>query len=60
MTNGVIQFLERSGLKVEAKDKENPKLAAFRHNLHFPELRPDLGLSGHKEERFLIKVKSQD
>lgn len=60
MTNGVIQFLERSGLRVEAKDKENPKLTAFRRNIHFPELLFDLGLSGHKEERFLIKVESQD
>lgn len=60
MTNGVIQFLERSGLRVVAKDQENPKLTAFRRNLHFPELLFDLGLSGHKEERFLIKVESQD
>ena len=60
ITNGVIQFLERSGLRVEAKDKENPKLTAFRRNIHFPELLFDLGLSGHKEERFLIKVESQD
>lgn len=60
MTNGVIQFLERSGLWVEAKDKENPKLTAFRRNIHFPELLFDLGLSGHKEERFLIKLESQD
>lgn len=60
MTNGVIQFLERSGLRVEAKDKDNPKLKAFRRNIHFPELLFDLGLSGHKEERFLIKVESQD
>lgn len=60
MTNGVIQFLKRSGLKVEAKDKENPKLTAFRRNIHFPELLFDLELSGHKEERFLIKVESQD
>lgn len=60
MTNGVIRFLERSGLRVEAKDKENPKLTAFRRNIHFPELLFDLGLSGHKEERFLIKVESQD
>lgn len=60
MTNGVIQFLERSCLRVEAKDKENPKLKAFRRNIHFPELLFDLGLSGHKEERFLIKVESQD
>lgn len=60
MTNGVIRFLERSGLRVEAKDKENPKLTAFRRNIHFPELLFDLGLSGHKEERFLIKVERQD
>ena len=60
MTNGIIQFLERSGLRVVAKDKENPKLSAFRRNLLFPELLFDLGLSGHKEERFLIKVESQD
>jgi predicted nucleotidyltransferase component of viral defense system len=60
MTNGVIRFLERSGLQVEAKDQENPKLTAFRRNIYFPELLFDLGLSGHKEERFLIKVESQD
>lgn len=52
MTNGVIRFLERSGLRVEAKDKENPKLTAFRRNIHFPEFLFDLGLSGHKEERY--------
>ncbi|KAA6315072.1 hypothetical protein EZS27_034414, partial [termite gut metagenome] len=60
MTNGVIRFLIRSGLRVEAKDKDNPKLTAFRCNIYFPELLFDLGLSGHKEERFLIKVESQD
>jgi predicted nucleotidyltransferase component of viral defense system len=60
MTNEVIQFLERSGLIVEARDKVNPNLKAFRRNIHFPELLFDLGLSGHKEERFLIKVESQD
>lgn len=60
MTNGVIQFLRRSGLRVEAKDKENPKLTAFRRNIHFPELLFDLGLSGYREERFLIKIESQD
>lgn len=60
MTNDVIRFLERSGLRVEAKDKDNPKLMAFRRNIHFPELLFDLGMSGYKEERFLIKVESQD
>lgn len=60
MTNGVVQFLERSGLRVEVRDKENPKLTAFRRNIYFPELLFDLGLSGHKEERFMIKIESQD
>ena len=43
-----------------AKDKNNERLEAFRRNIHFPELLFDLGLSGHREERFLIKVESQD
>jgi predicted nucleotidyltransferase component of viral defense system len=60
MTNGVIRFLAHSGLRVEAKDKDNPRLTAFRRSIHFPELLFDLGLSGHKEERFLIKIESQD
>ncbi len=60
MTNGVIRFLEQSGLRVETRGKDHPKLTAFRRNIHFPELLFDLGLSGHKEERFLIKVESQD
>jgi predicted nucleotidyltransferase component of viral defense system len=60
MTNGIIRFLENSGLRVETRDSMNPQLSAFRRNLYFPVLLFDLGLSGHKEERFLIKVESQD
>ena len=60
MSNGVILFLKRSGIRVESKESNNPKLRAFRCNIHFPELLFDLGLSGHKEERFLIKIESQD
>ena len=60
MTNGILRFLERSGLRVISKDKNNERLEAFRRNIHFPELLFDLGLSGHREERFLIKIESQD
>jgi predicted nucleotidyltransferase component of viral defense system len=60
MTNGILRFLNRSGLHAIAKDKNNERLEAFRRNIHFPELLFDLGLSGHREERFLIKVESQD
>ena len=60
MTDGIILYLERSGWRVETKDKSSSKLSAFRRNIYFPELLFDMGLSGHKEERFLIKVESQD
>ncbi len=60
MTDGIIQFLGRSGFRVETRDKDNPKLTAFRRNIHFPELLFDLRLSGYREERFLIKIESQD
>lgn len=60
MTNGVISFLKRYGLNVEARDKQSEKLSAFRRSLYFPQLLFDLGLSGHREERFLLKVEAED
>src|SRR5690554_5979860 len=36
MTDAVLLFLERSGWRVEVRDKVNPKLTAFRRNIHFP------------------------
>lgn len=60
MTDGILQFLERKGLKVEAKEKEGAQTLAYRCNIHFPQLLFNLGLTGHKEERFLLKIESQD
>jgi len=60
MTDAIINFLKRDGLRVEVRDRENKRLTAFRRNIHFPELLFDLGLSGHKEERFLMKVECED
>lgn len=60
MTDGIVRMLNKNGLTVETRDKPNPKLTAFRRNLHFPQLLFDLGLTGYKEERFLIKVEAQD
>ena len=60
MTDSILQFLQRSGMRVEVRDKENDKLKAFRRNIHFPELLFELNLTGHKDERFLIKVETQD
>jgi predicted nucleotidyltransferase component of viral defense system len=60
MTNAVINFIRLQGYKVEIKDRENKERTAFRRNIHFPELLLNLGLSGHKEERFIIKIESED
>jgi len=60
MTDNVIQFLNRNGFHVITKDKKGDKLQAFRRNIHFPQFLFDLELTGHKEERFLIKIEAQD
>lgn len=60
MTDGILQFLLFNGMRAGIKDRDNSKLKAFRRNIHFPELLFDMGLTGHREERFLIKVESQD
>jgi predicted nucleotidyltransferase component of viral defense system len=60
MTDDVILFLKRFGFRIETRDKSNDQLIAFRRNIYFPELLFELGLSGHRQERFLIKIESQD
>lgn len=35
-------------------------MTAFRRNIHFPQLLFDLELTGHRDERFLIKIEAQD
>lgn len=60
MTNNVLHFLRKSGLNAETKDSESTKLTAFRRSFYFPQLLFDLNLTGHKDERFLIKIESQD
>lgn len=60
MAGSVVQFLLRSGYRVEMKVDENKKLEAFRCNIYFPGFLYDLGLSAHRDERFLIKIESQD
>lgn len=60
MAEDVLVFLQRNGFKVEARDKDQSRLTAFRRSLHFPELLFELGLSGHRDERFMLKLESQD
>ena len=60
MTDGLICHLRQCGLQAEPRDKVNNKLTAYRRSIYFPELLFELGLSGHHEERFLLKVEAQD
>ncbi len=60
LTDDVIDYLRSYGLQAEARDKSNQNLTAFRRNIYFSELLFELGLSGHREERFLMKIEAQD
>lgn len=60
MSDGLVKYLQMQGLNAELRNRENPRLTAFRSNVHFPELLFDLRLTGHREERFLMKIEAQD
>ncbi len=60
MTDGLIRHLQLQGLQAVAKDKEGAALKAYRRNVYFPELLFSLQLTGHREERFLLKIEAQD
>lgn len=60
MTADVVLFLKRLGLNPEVRDKKSERIKAFRSSLYFPEFLFNLGLTGHRDERFLIKLECQD
>lgn len=60
LSEDILEFLKRNGLTVEIRDKPSPKLTAFRCSIYFPELLFQLGLSGHWEERFMLKLEAQN
>ena len=60
MSQSVLIFLQRSGIRAEIREKQSEKLTAFRSRIFFPELLFELGLSAYKEEKFLIKLESQN
>lgn len=60
MTDGLVAHLRRHGIPAVAKDRENERLSAFRRSIVFPGFLHSLGLSGHREEKFLMKVECQD
>ncbi len=60
LTDSLLVYLEKNGYKVEAREKESENLTAFRRSIYFPELLFSLHLSGYREQRFLLKVETQD
>lgn len=60
MSHDVVTFLTRSGFKAVMREKESSKRTAFSRSIYFPEFLFELGLSGHKDERFMVKLEAQD
>ncbi len=60
MTDKMITFLEGNGYLVETREKKSKNRTAYLRNLFFPGLLFDLGLSAHRNERFLIKIEAED
>lgn len=60
MTDSLVDYLHGNGLTAEVRDKENARLTAYRSNIYFPGLLIELNLTGHREERFLMKDEAQD
>lgn len=60
LTDDLLNYLEKCGYKIQAKDKESDRLSAFRRSIYFPELLYSLNLSGYREQRFLLKIETQD
>ena len=60
MTDSVVTFLLQNNIDVETRDKPNPNLTAYRRNLYFPQMLFNLKLTGHREERLLLKIEAQD
>ena len=61
MSDDVMNFLKRDGYEVETKDKDSPKLTAFRRNIYFPfPVPPDAVLCAMKATALLERGKGRD
>lgn len=60
MTDCMVTFLQQNNIDVETRDRYNPNLTAYRRNLYFPQMLFNLKLTGHREERLLLKIEAQD
>ena len=60
MTDGLVAHFRRNGIPAEAKEREGERVAAFRRSISVPGFLHSLGLSGHREEKFLLEIECQD
>jgi predicted nucleotidyltransferase component of viral defense system len=59
-TDKIISRLMAEGIEVVAEDKKKDlRLAAFRRNITFPGLLFDLGFTGNREKKLLIKIECE-
>jgi len=60
LTEKIIERFRQEGINIEAEDKgKDLRLTAFRRNIIFPGLLFELGLTGHREKKLLIKVECE-
>ena len=60
LTDKVITRLKEEGIEVEAEDKEKDlRLVAFRRNIIFPGLLFEMGFTGHRKKKLLIKIECE-
>jgi predicted nucleotidyltransferase component of viral defense system len=56
ITESVISFLEKSGVKVESKYKENSNPSIFKRYLYFPKFLFNIKFSVFEEQRFFTSI----
>ena len=60
LTDKLIERIRQEGVKIEPENKgKDLKLAAFRRNIIFPGLLFELGFTGHREKKLLIKIECE-
>jgi len=60
LTDNVITKLRNEGINVEAEDKaKDLNLVAYRRNIVFPGLMFEMGFTGHREKKLLIKIECE-
>lgn len=60
LVDRVIRYLGDSGYDAVARERESDRINAFRKSIYFPELLFNLGISGYRQQRFLLKIEMQD